>query len=54
MLRHSAASIMSDAGVPLERIADQLGHKDTRMLAAHYRQQIRPTIDAALAIEAVL
>ena len=54
MLRHSAASIMSDAGVPLERIADQLGHKDTRMLTAHYRQQIRPTVDAALAIEAVL
>lgn len=54
MLRHSAASIMSDAGVPLERIADQLGHKDTRMLAAHYRQRIRPTVDAALVMEDVL
>jgi len=54
MLRHSAASIMSDAGVPLERIADQLGHKDTRMLTAHYRQRIRPTIDAALILEDVL
>jgi len=54
MLRHSAASIMSDAGVALERIADQLGHKDTRMLTAHYRQRIRPTIDAALIMEAVL
>lgn len=54
MLRHSAASIMSDAGVSLERIADQLGHKDTRMLTAHYRQQIRPTIDAALVMEGVL
>lgn len=54
MLRHSAASIMSDAGVPLERIADQLGHKDTRMLSAHYRQQIRPTVDAALVLESIL
>lgn len=54
MLRHSAASLMSDAGVPLERIADQLGHKDTRMLTAHYRQQLRPTVDAALVLDRVL
>ena len=54
MLRHSAASLMSDAGIPLERIADQLGHKDTRMLAAHYRHQIRPTIDAALILDDIL
>ena len=54
MLRHSAASLMSDAGIPLERIADQLGHKDTRMLANHYRHQIRPTIDAALILDEVL
>jgi integrase len=54
MLRHTAASIMSDAGVPLERIADQLGHKDTRMLTAHYRQPIRPTVNAALVLHSVL
>jgi integrase len=54
MLRHSAASLMSDAGVPLERIADQLGHKDTRMLSAHYRHQVRPTIDAAMILDGVL
>jgi integrase len=54
MLRHSAASLMSDAGVPLERIADQLGHKDTRMLANHYRHQVRPTIDAALILDVIL
>ena len=54
MLRHSAASLMSDAGIPLERIADQLGHKDTRMLANHYRHQVRPTIDAALILDQVL
>ena len=27
-LRHSAASLMSDAGMPIEQVADQLGHKD--------------------------
>ena len=54
MLRHSAASLMSDSGVPLERIADQLGHKDTRMLSAHYRHQVRPTIDAAMVLDRVL
>lgn len=54
MLRHSAASLMSDSGVPLERIADQLGHKDTRMLSAHYRHQVRPTIDAAMVLDGVL
>jgi len=54
MLRHSAASLMSDAGVPLERIADQLGHEDTRTLSAHYRHQVRPTIDAAMILDRVL
>lgn len=54
LLRHSAASLMSDAGIPLERIADQLGHKDTRMLSAHYRHRIRPTIDAAAILVGVL
>ncbi len=54
MLRHSAASLMSDAGIPLERIADQHGHKDTRMLANHYRHQVRPTIDDALILDGIL
>ena len=46
MLRHTAASLLSDAGVPLEKIADQLGHKDTRMASLHYRHRVRATIDA--------
>jgi integrase len=53
-LRHSAASLMSDAGIPLERIADQLGHRDTRMLSAHYRHRVRPTIDAAAILVNIL
>ena len=39
-LRHSAASLLSAAGVPLEVIADVLGHASTRMLEQHYRHQV--------------
>jgi integrase len=48
-LRHSAASLLSDAGVPLEVIADVLGHASTRMLERHYRHQVRPSLDAHVA-----
>ena len=54
-LRHSASSIMSDAGIPLEQIADALGHTSTRMLEATYRHRVRPSITAPMAVmEAVL
>ena len=46
-LRHSAASLLSAAGVPLELIADTLGHDGTRMTAQVYRHAIGPTVDAA-------
>jgi integrase len=45
-LRHSAASLLSAAGVPLEEIADVLGHTSKRMLEQHYRHQVKPSIDA--------
>ncbi len=48
--RHSAASLMSAAGVPLEVIADVLGHSSTRMLEKHYRHQVKPSIDAHVAV----
>ena len=47
MLRHTAASLMADAGMPIEQVADQLGHKDLRMLQQHYRHRIKPTINGA-------
>ena len=47
-LRHSAASLMSAAGVPLERIADLLGHDGTRMTALVYRHAVTPTVRAAV------
>jgi integrase len=49
-LRHSCASILSDRGVPLELIADLLGHKDSTMLARTYRHALRPSADAAVEV----
>ena len=54
-LRHSAASLLSAAGVPLEHIADVLGHTSTRMLEQTYRHSVQPSITAAAApMEALL
>jgi integrase len=47
-LRHSCASILNDQGVPLELIADLLGHVDTTMLSRVYRHRLRPSADAAV------
>jgi integrase len=49
-LRHSAASLMSAAGVPLEVIADVLGHTTTLMLEKHYRHPTPPVIDGHVAV----
>jgi hypothetical protein len=46
-LRHSCIAILSDAGEPLEKIADLVGHADTRMMST-YRHQIRPSVDTAV------
>jgi integrase len=54
ILRHTAASLMADAGVPIEEVADQLGHHDTRMASLHYRHRIRPTVSGATTLGAVL
>ena len=53
-LRHSTASLLSARGVPLERIADVLGHDGTRMTALVYRHAVAPTIDDALIMAEVL
>ena len=53
-LRHSAASLMSDAGLPIEQVADQLGHKDLRMLQKHYRHRIRPTVGGATVLASTI
>ncbi|MDQ6928116.1 MAG: site-specific integrase [Actinomycetota bacterium] len=47
-LRHSAASILSAARVPLEEVADIMGHDGTRMTALVYRHAMAPTVDAGV------
>jgi integrase len=48
-LRHTAASLLSDAGVALEHVADLLGHTNTRMLEQTYRHSVQPSTRAAVA-----
>ncbi len=48
-LRHSACSLLSAAGVPLEHVADILGHDGTRMAARFYRHAVSPAVGAAVA-----
>ena len=43
-LRHSFVSLMSDAGVPIERIARLVGHTGTTTTETVYRKQIRPVV----------
>jgi integrase len=40
--------LLSAAGVPLEQIADLLGHTDTRMLERVYRHPVKRTVGAAV------
>jgi integrase len=47
-LRHTAASLLSDAGVPNHELADLLGHTTTRMVEVHYRHRLTDTIDVAV------
>jgi integrase len=43
-LRHSFVSIMSDNDVPLETIADLVGHASTAVTEEIYRHQLKPVI----------
>ncbi len=53
VLRHSAASLMADAGMPIEIFADQLGHCDL-MLQRHCRHRIKSTIAGGFVVHDVL
>ncbi|HEU5151503.1 MAG TPA: site-specific integrase [Iamia sp.] len=44
-LRHTCASLLADAGVPLERVADYLGHDGTRMARTVYIHALTPTVE---------
>jgi integrase len=43
-LRHSFVSLLSDHGVPLEKIADLVGHSGTTVTEKVYRHQLRPVL----------
>jgi integrase len=50
-LRHTFVSLLSDSGVPIEQIADEVGHFSTRTTEVVYRHQLRPvTRTAAVAL----
>ena len=50
-LRHTFVSLLSDSGVPIEQIADAVGHSSTRTTEVVYRHQLRPvTPTAAVAL----
>jgi integrase len=53
-LRHSFVSLMSDAGVTLEDIADLCGHASTKVTETVYRH-LRPVLmQGASAMDAIL
>ena len=50
-LRHTFVSLLSDSGVPIEQIADAVGHSSTRTTEVVYKHQLRPvTRTAAIAL----
>ena len=53
LLRHTAVSLLIDAGKSIETVADMLGD-DPRTLYRHYRHRVRPVADASLAMQAIL
>src|SRR5882757_176230 len=53
-LRHSFVSLLSDKGVPIEKISLLVGHKGTRVTELVYRQRLRPVIqDGAEAMDSI-
>jgi integrase len=46
-LRHTFVSLLSDSGVPIEQIADAVGHSSTSTTENVYRHQLRPVLRTA-------
>ena len=53
-LRRTAGSLLVDAGVHLEQVADLLGHADVATTRRHYVRAIRPTVPQAVHLDEVL
>ena len=48
-LRHTAVSLLSNMGVPLEQIADMVGHATTAMTEGVYRHQVAESVSGGRA-----
>ncbi len=48
-LRHTGASLMLDAGLTYDEVADIMGHATTRMLRQRYRHHLQPVRDGHVA-----
>jgi integrase len=46
-MRHSAASLLSHNGVPIEAVADVLGHTNIRTTSSIYRHQVADSVPEA-------
>jgi len=53
-LRRTAGSLLVDAGVHLEQVADMLGHSSVATTRRHYVRAVRPTVPHAVGLDAVL
>ena len=53
-LRRTAGSLLVDAGVHLECVADLLGHSSVATTHRHYVRAVRPTVPHAVGLDAVL
>jgi integrase len=49
-LRHSFVSVLSDAGIPVEQIAQLVGHRGTTVTELVYRHQLRPVIQTGATV----
>lgn len=54
-MRHTFVSITSDNDIPIEKIADLVGHRSTIVTQTVYRHQLRPVIETgATAMNSIL
>jgi integrase len=49
-LQHSFVSVLSDAGIPVEQIAQLVGHRGTTVTELVYRHQLRPVIQTGATV----
>jgi integrase len=49
-LRHSFVSVLSDAGIPVEQIAQLVGHSGTTVTELVYRHQLKPVIQTGATV----